>query len=367
MSDFFISYNAADFKKAEWIAWILREAGYAVRFAHWEIGVGGDIAQWMERALQDCRAMICVASPDYIKPPAKYSALERAAMLWQDVDGKERRLIFVKVRPCDLPVIFGPRLFIDFEGASRDQAKEKLLNGAKPPVIPNAEPDFGDAPVILAAPSAEPDFKAPPLLIDLSALPDTSLVTLRGRDEERARLDVAWNDPSIHVFSVVAWGGQGKTTLVSEWVEKLRREGGRGAEALLAWSFYSQGSKERTATADRFLDWALKKLGLPDPGPSAPLKAEKIAEALQSRRVLLILDGLEPLQHGPGSQEGQLKDPACARSCAAPRRTVSEVSSCSRRASRSKTSPAEGTAAPRCSISPRSRTKPARRCSKTAR
>ena len=41
MAHFFISYNAADFKKAEWIAWTLREAGYSVRFAPWEIGVGG--------------------------------------------------------------------------------------------------------------------------------------------------------------------------------------------------------------------------------------------------------------------------------------------------------------------------------------
>jgi len=310
MADFFISYNAADFKKAEWIAWILREAGYAVRFAHWEIGVGGDIAQWMERALQDCKAMICVASPDYLKPQAKYSALERAAMLWQDVDGMQRRLIFVKVRPCDLPVIFGPRLYIDFGGASRDQAKERLLTGARPPAIPNAEPDFGDAPPALAAPSAEPDFRAPPLLIDLSALPDTLLVTLRGRDADLARLDAAWDYPGIHVFSVVAWGGQGKTALISTWSDRLKREGGRGAEALLAWSLYSQGSKERAATADRFLDWALNKLGLQDPGPSATLKAERIAEALQSRRVLLVLDGLEPLQHGPGPQEGQLKDPA---------------------------------------------------------
>ena len=150
----------------------------------------------------------------------------------------------------------------------------------------------------------------PPKITDLSALPDTSLVTLRGREAELARLDAAWDDPSIHVFSVVAWGGQGKTALVSTWADRLKAEGGRGAEALLAWSFYSQGSKERAASADRFLDWALKKLGLADPGPNATLKAEKIAEALQARRVLLVLDGVEPMQHGPGPQEGQLKDPA---------------------------------------------------------
>jgi TIR domain len=157
-------------------------------------------------------------------------------------------------------------------------------------------------------PDPNPTPKSP--LIDTSALPDVSLVTLRGRDDELRKLDAAWADPNIHLFSVVAWGGQGKTALVSVWADRLKAEGGRGADAVLAWSFYSQGTKERATSADRFLDWALKKLDIEDPGPSATLKAEAIAEALKDRRVLLILDGVEPLQHGPGPQEGLLKDPA---------------------------------------------------------
>ncbi len=41
---------------------------------------------------------------------------------------------------------------------------------------------------------------------------------------------------------------------------------------------------------------------------SASAKGEAIAGALMSRRALLVLDGIEPLQHGPGPQTGQLKD-----------------------------------------------------------
>jgi tetratricopeptide (TPR) repeat protein len=41
---------------------------------------------------------------------------------------------------------------------------------------------------------------------------------------------------------------------------------------------------------------------------SAPVKGEAIAEALAMRRAFLFLDGLEPLQHGPGPQVGLLKD-----------------------------------------------------------
>ena len=82
----------------------------------------------------------------------------------------------------------------------------------------------------------------------------------------------------------------------------------RGAEAVLGWSFYSQGSKERATSAEEFLNWALDKLGITLATTSASAKGEAIAEALAKRRVLLVLDGVEPLQHGLDRQQGELKD-----------------------------------------------------------
>jgi hypothetical protein len=73
-------------------------------------------------------------------------------------------------------------------------------------------------------------------------------------------------------------------------------------------SFYSQGSKERATAADEFLNWALAKLDVKAETTSASAKGEAIAKALMARRVLLVLDGVEPLQHGPGPQPSQLKD-----------------------------------------------------------
>ena len=78
---------------------------------------------------------------------------------------------------------------------------------------------------------------------------------------------------------------------------------------MLGWSFYSQGTKERATSAENFLDWAVGKLRLTLDTTSASTKGEAIAAALADRRTLLVLDGVEPLQHGPGSQMGQLKDP----------------------------------------------------------
>ncbi len=77
---------------------------------------------------------------------------------------------------------------------------------------------------------------------------------------------------------------------------------------MLGWSFFSQGSKERATAADEFLNWALAKLGVKLDTTSASAKGEAIAEALVARSALLVLDGVEPLQHGPGPQQGQLKD-----------------------------------------------------------
>ncbi len=95
---------------------------------------------------------------------------------------------------------------------------------------------------------------------------------------------------------------------MNEWLRRLQADNYRGAEAVLGWSFYSQGTKERATSAEQFLTWALDKLGIKLETTSAPAKGEAIAETMMRRRVLLVLDGLEPLQHGPGPQIGQLKD-----------------------------------------------------------
>jgi hypothetical protein len=113
--------------------------------------------------------------------------------------------------------------------------------------------------------------------------------------------------------------------LVNEWLTRLQADGYHGAERVLGWSFYSQGSKERATAADEFLNWALDKLDVKIDTTNASAKGEAIAEALTKRRILLVLDGVEPLQHGPGPQAGQLKDQGLRallrRFAAAPPRT----------------------------------------------
>lgn len=136
---------------------------------------------------------------------------------------------------------------------------------------------------------------------------------LFGRHSELALLDAAWHDPNIHLVSIIAWGGVGKTCLVATWAAELAVRGYDGADCF-DWSFYSQGTREMgNASADVFVNAALTFFGDAELAQSAASpwdKGSRLAELVAQRRALLILDGLEPLQHPPGPLEGELKDPA---------------------------------------------------------
>jgi hypothetical protein len=144
--------------------------------------------------------------------------------------------------------------------------------------------------------------------VHITGLPETAYERLVGRDDQLKQLDEAWSDAKTNIISLVAEGGAGKSALVNEWLKQLQADNYRGAEAVLGWSFYSQGTKERATSAEQFLAWAIDKLGIKLETASPTSKGEAIAEDMARRRVLLVLDGVEPLQHGPGPQIGQLKD-----------------------------------------------------------
>jgi hypothetical protein len=150
--------------------------------------------------------------------------------------------------------------------------------------------------------------RTPPGYVHINGLPETAYERLVGRETELKRLDDAWADRNTNILSLIAEGGAGKSALVNEWLKRIQADSYRGAEAVLGWSFYSQGSKERATSAEPFLNWALDKLGIKIETMSASAKGEAIAEALARRRVLLLLDGVEPLQHGLDKQQGELKD-----------------------------------------------------------
>ena len=134
---------------------------------------------------------------------------------------------------------------------------------------------------------------------------------LCGRQDDIDWLDACWAE-GVQVASIVAWGGVGKTALVNGWRNKLRDAGWCGAERVFDWSFYRQGTGDGGNTsADEFVSAALRWFGDADPTAGSPWdKGARLAELVSEKRTLLLLDGMEPLQSGPGQGDGSIKDPA---------------------------------------------------------
>jgi tetratricopeptide (TPR) repeat protein len=147
-----------------------------------------------------------------------------------------------------------------------------------------------------------------PVIASTARLPVTAR-ELFGRERELAWLDSCWEE-GVRVASIVAWGGVGKSALVNTWLRGMDRKGWGGAGRVFGWSFHSQGT-ERLTSSDAFIDAALRELGDEDPTKgSAWNKGERLARLVKKQRMILILDGVEPLQWGPAGELGRLKEPA---------------------------------------------------------
>ena len=136
-----------------------------------------------------------------------------------------------------------------------------------------------------------------------------------GRQEELAALDAAWSEGQTRVFTLHAEGGAGKTRVLVKWLNDLRDDHWRGGGGVFVHSFYSQGSDERrNASSELFFQDALAYFGYRgEPITDSQAKGRKLAELIVGRCGLLVLDGLEPLQHPTAFNDGRLKDPAIER------------------------------------------------------
>jgi tetratricopeptide (TPR) repeat protein len=154
---------------------------------------------------------------------------------------------------------------------------------------------------------------------DISRIDRYAPEQLVGREAELGWLSDAWAKvrrdelPRPHIITLVALGGEGKTSLVAKWAAGLAAEDWPGCEAAFAWSFYSQGTRDQmTASSDLFLKEALTFFG--DPGMAGSAqgafdKGKRLGRLVGERKALLVVDGLEPLQYAPTSpQPGELKD-----------------------------------------------------------
>src|SRR5512147_751226 len=80
--DFFVSYSGVDRAWAEWIAWVLEEAGYTVVLQAWDFRPGSNFVLEMRQAAAQAERTIAVFSPDFLA--SRFTAPEWAAAFARD-------------------------------------------------------------------------------------------------------------------------------------------------------------------------------------------------------------------------------------------------------------------------------------------
>lgn len=126
-----------------------------------------------------------------------------------------------------------------------------------------------------------------------------------GRAEELARLNRWAEDPQVKLVGVTAWGGAGKTALVTNWVLDADGVSHRtNVEGVFGWSFYDDPSAEHWAAA--LLGWTQRQFKI----FIQPARlASRVLNVLRAVPLLLVLDGLEVLQESPsGDGFGRVLD-----------------------------------------------------------
>jgi tetratricopeptide (TPR) repeat protein len=337
MPKVFISYSHDSPEHSERVlslAWALRGNGIDVELDQFH---GEEITDWPrwcnEQTSRECSDfVVCICTLEYrrriegkVLPEKGKGAYWEGGLLDDDIyDAKGNRRL-IPILFDDEPDTSIPRFLRGWpfcrlhEFTLSDTGYEHLLriltrqakvekNPLGPlPVLPTKAAPETASPTIVANRHGA----AQPVRVYLSKLPPSGRNFL-GREAELKLLDDAWADAGrTHVVVLVAPGGVGKTTLVKRWLDRLKSDGWRGAGCVYGWSFFSQGtSDDRQASDDAFLNDALRWFGVEhDPAHPPWDKGRLLAEAIARNRTLLVLDGLEPLQHPPGPQGGALRAP----------------------------------------------------------
>lgn len=222
MTDFFVSYTHKDQKWAEWIAFVLEEAGFTTKIQSWDFRPGSNFVLEMQEAAENAERTVLVLSPDYLS--SKMAAPEWAAAFAKDPQGQDRRIVPVMVRECQptglLPTIVQIRIYNLEENAARDALLEGIdRKRAKPaarPAFPGAAvahgeksfPGTAEKPVPAPSASVLPRLKTKPTELDIRKFAKDGFATIRHgfktrleqAGHEEARIDTDFTDNTATEF-----------------------------------------------------------------------------------------------------------------------------------------------------------------------
>jgi tetratricopeptide (TPR) repeat protein len=280
---FFISRAGEDREWAKWIANVLEAEGHTTTLQDFDFKPGHSILHQMKLAEDRANHFIAVLSPHYLAKPFTLNELYSA--IADDPVGERRLLIPVRVAPCEIPRLIKDLSYVDFAGRSELECKQALLDAVRPERIAE-QVAFPGAAALASA-----------VRTSIQKLP-TADPHVFGRDAQIEWLEQAWGNPQTNFVQIIAPGGAGKTALMTRWYRRHLDD-----VTVFGWSFYSQGTGEKSQTSsDPFFAEALRWFGINVPATeSIYAKVDLLAARLRGERVLLILDGIEPLQDPSGN------------------------------------------------------------------
>ena len=223
-----------------------------------------------------------------------------AVMAWDpDADGNDPQILAQRAE-----ITYGAQVVL-YPAPGGDREDHSALGRLLATMAADRFPAAGEAPAA-AAPGQQDDRAQPAVAVKWEPEPEP-VAHFTGRAEELTRLDRWAADPQVSLIGVSAWGGAGKTALVTHWV--MNQDGGparqSGIRGVFGWSFYADSSAEHWAEA--LLKWARHDLGMVVAGTGR--LAAAVLALLRAVPLLLVLDGLEVVQEGPaGDGFGRLLD-----------------------------------------------------------
>jgi hypothetical protein len=179
--DFFVSYTKADEAWAEWIAWTLEEAGLSVIIQAWDFGPASNFVLNMHQAASEATKTIAVLSSAYLE--AAYTKPEWAAALVQDPEGKQRKLVPVRIAECKPTGLLAAIIYVDLVGLPEDDARAALLGAFLQRTKPISKPGFPGTQESYV-PSLQPAYPGP---VDSRSISTAKILVnlIEGADQSR--------------------------------------------------------------------------------------------------------------------------------------------------------------------------------------
>ncbi|PSR18375.1 hypothetical protein C8255_07790 [filamentous cyanobacterium CCP3] len=137
--DFFISYATPDEVWAEWVAWILEENSYTVHLQAWDFTPGRNFVLEMSEGATGCDRTIAILSDNYLN--ANFTQAEWAAAFRQDPQSQEGLLLPIRVGDCKPSGLLSQIIYIDIVGKPEAEAERTILENVAAVIKKRAKPD----------------------------------------------------------------------------------------------------------------------------------------------------------------------------------------------------------------------------------